>query len=187
MCVDFDGIPLCVQLGRFMAQDFIVSIGEDETSSTLFDASMFSYSLQHRNRDLTLDEFETYWRVYSDAEGTDQRELVIWGSGFENAETAWVLGIYIPESTFNSGIGTYSHYDSADALLPNFYVELYSASYDATTGDMTGYWYEALPDSDAASISIDMVCEPCGPDDTVCEDCAFSFDIGWFAVKTRVE
>lgn len=179
-CVDLSGMAVCLGTGRLVMTELTIPVGADSNSSVQVDAARVNYTMVHDNESIEFQFFEANWYEYSDG----SREVDVWAQASAGTDTAWILGIYIPEETFDQGAGTYPLYDETTDTV-NFYIELYTGIYDSSNR-FVEIWRENVPTAAGATVTIDKTCETCTTASGDCDECIFSADIPWFAMRAKV-
>lgn len=180
VCVDRSGTGFCLGTGQLILDRLTLPVGATAASSVMVDASDVTFTAEHDGEALSLAFFEAYWREYSD----ETRRLEIWSQADNGNNTAWILGIYIPEDIFNQGVGEYDLYDSSNDET-NFYAALYFGVYDSSYS-FTELWRENVPLAASSVLSIDRTCEACTAESSECESCVFSVNVSWIAVRGKL-
>jgi hypothetical protein len=117
--------------------------------------------------------------------------MILWIVGQAASRSFWRLYLEIPESVWSQGRGTFAMVNDNDDLNFNTMLEYVNVEESEEDGDyyVTEVWRETYPDLNFSELTIHQICEPCPPDadPAECEQCVFSFDLGWFALRAKVD
>jgi hypothetical protein len=179
--VNYSGLGLCLGTGNLTLNNLTVPVGSTSEFAVQVDASTVDFQAVHDGTDLPFQIFYANWYEY-----TGYRELDIWAQGAvpNKANTAWILGIYIPEETYNLGAGEYPML-AEDGSALNFDVVLYTGVYDAD-GYFVDVWQENSANVDISTLTINNVCEECTDGSDTCDSCSFSVNVSWFALRGKI-
>ncbi len=180
MCLDFDGLPLCLMTGSFQMDSIAYAVGPDRENSAYIEIGSADYDAEHGGDRIDFAGVELF---YSE----EYNDITIMVEGMAGISSVWILYIIIPEEIYSQGPGTYP------ALIDNtlvFSADLYYGNLDEEYY-FEELWLESVLDYENSTLTIGQLCEPCPVESLEtanedCEQCEFGFDLSWFNVRTKI-
>lgn len=181
-CVDFgDGFVVCLPEGGLSISQKL-PVGEDSDSVVFMDVTESDFEAYLGSDEIPVSTLYAYWW---EGDTEDDRWMIIRTEGISLSNDFWSIYIYIPASTFESGVGTYPLYDDETEEY-FFYIEVLSGNLSINK-EITDLWLESVLDN--ASLEIVATCEPCPVDEEEadCEECEFSIAALFFGMRSKLD